>query len=349
MGNGEGRRGKRRVSVAVNLLLGGMLAVAALSPGEAAPPIPFDGWSSAGGAISSPCPPGYTCEVNVNDQGILQRLLTSPSGVRYIQLILDSATPQGRLREESFVRADNAPLSGIASKQVLDSTAAGNLTSAILINTGWAMDPGQAAVVVDQTLTDTTPEGAQFSQVFQKLIDQDANGIAIGYYTAIRQDVINSTLLTGGSLGPNDQDIHAFVLRQVQGTRNPTSGSATLPGGGMRGGGMGGGGMGGGMRGGGTFGGTVSWNVGDEVRVIWIGQICTGGCRQGGMMGGGMMGGGGGGMGGGGMGGMMGGGLFAYQAYDNLSDNAPEILTRSLFSTDPFTWQDPPFGPQPGL
>ncbi|GEM_PF-1899851 len=339
MANGEARRGSRHVSVAAHLLLSGILAVAVVSPGVAAPPVPFDGWSSVGGTINAPCPAGYTCEVNVNDQGILQRLLTSPSGVRYIQLILDSATPQGRLREESFVRADNAPLSGISSKQVLESTAAGNLISSILINTGWAMDPGQAAVAVDQTLTDTTPEGAQFSQVFQKLIDQDANGLAIGYYMAIRQDVINSTLMTGGTLGPNDQDIHAFVLRQVQGTRNPTSGSATLPGAGMMGGGMGGGGM----MGGGNFGGTVSWNIGDEVRVIWIGQICTGGCRQGGMMGGG----GGGGMGGG-MG-MMGGGLFAYQAYDNLSDTAPEILTRSLFSTDPFTWQDPPFGPQPGL
>jgi len=77
------------------------------------------------------------------------------------------------------------------------------------------------------------------------------------------------------------------------------------------------------------------------VKVIWIGQICTGACRQGGMMGGG------GGMGGG-MG-MMGGGLFAYQAYDNLSDAAAEITSYSLFQTDPFTWQDPPFGPQPSL
>ena len=57
-------------------------------------------------------------------------------------------------------------------------------------------------------------------------------------------------------------------------------------------------------------------------------------------------------MGGGGMGGgmgMMGGGLFAYQAYDNLSDAAPQINSRTLFSTDPLNWQDPPFGPQPSL
>ncbi len=315
-------------------VLAGYAALIVAAHAWAAPPMPFDNWTAnPDGTLTAPCPAGYACVVNVTGEGILQRLITAPDGRSYIQLVVYSPTPNGELREESFVRADNALENGLSSRQVLTSNGSvgENLTSIVLINTGWAMDPGQAAVQIEQTLVDITPEGTQFDQIFQKLIDHDANGLAIGYYMNIRQDLINSTLMNGVSLGPSDQDIHSFVLRQVQGTRNPVAGSATLPGGGM---------MGGGMMGGGVTGGTISWVPGDEVKVIWIGQICTGACRQGGGM-----------MGGGGMGGMgmMGGGLFAYQAYDNLSDTAPQINSLSLFSTDPIIWQDPPFGPQPSL
>ncbi len=334
--------GKARRVAAWTLAMG--LGVPAAVAG---PPVPFDNWNAPGGNIDAPCPNGYSCEINVNAQGILQRMITAPDGRRYIQLILTSDGPMGRLRDESFVRADNVPEGGIAAKQTMDTTGSQGeqLTSTTVLNTGWAMTPGQAAVELTQRLVDTTPEGVQFDQYFQKLIDQDANGVAIGYYMDIRQDIINSSLLNGVTLGPNDQDVHAFVVRQAQGTRQPTALTVTLPGGGMMGGGMGGGGMGGGMMGGGIYGGTLSWNQGDEVRAAWVGQICTGACRSGGMMGGGMM--GGGGMGGG-MG-MMGGGQFMWQAYDNLSDAAPQIMSRSIFSTAPFDWQDPPFGPQPGI
>jgi len=198
---------KRRSKRAWPWALAACSSLMAVPLAPAAPPVPFDNWNAnPDGSVAAPCPTGYTCEVNVTGTGILQRLITSPSGRRYIQLIVDSQTPSGELREESFVRADNAPENGIASKQVLTSTgsAGENLTSSVLINTGWAMDPGQAAVQIDQTLVDTTPEGVQFNQVFQKLIDQDANGLAIGYYMNIRQDVINSTLLNGVSLGPNE-------------------------------------------------------------------------------------------------------------------------------------------------
>ena len=98
-----------------------------------------------------------------------------------------------------------------------------------------------------------------------------------------------------------------------------------------------GGGMGDGMMGNGA-GGTVTWNAGDDVQVIWIGQLCEG-CQNGGMGGGGM----GGGMGGGGT------TTFSYQSFDNLVDAQDPIATASIISTDPFTWPDPPFGTQPTL
>jgi len=90
------------------------------------------------------------------------------------------------------------------------------------------------------------------------------------------------------------------------------------------------GGMGGG---GGLPGGTVSWNTGQEVQVIWIGQSCAGCVVSGGMMGG-MQGGG--------------SGVFSFQQYDNISSGA-SAASRSINSTAPLNWMSNPFGAQPGL
>ena len=85
-----------------------------------------------------------------------------------------------------------------------------------------------------------------------------------------------------------------------------------------------GGGMGGG---GGPGGGTVSWNTGDEIQVLWIGQTCPS-CDSGGMM--------------------SGGGSFSFQQYENLS-NGDFAASRMLNSTAPLNWLSDPFGNEPQL
>ena len=119
-------------------------------------------------------------------------------------------------------------------------------------------------------------------------------------------------------------------------------------GGGMGGGGGGAGAGGGGMAGGGMgmgpaqpTGGTVNWAAGDDVRAIYIGQVCEGCAFGPGMMnpGGGVM--------GGGMGMAGANGLYAYQAYDNLVDSLPPVVSQSITDPAPINWTDPPFGPQP--
>ena len=82
------------------------------------------------------------------------------------------------------------------------------------------------------------------------------------------------------------------------------------------------------MGGAGGAGGTVNWNAGNIVQVIWIGGNCAG-CQ----------------MFGGGMGGAN--GAFSFQAYDNLSESVSAIYTRSIFTTAPFGWVPNVFGPQP--
>lgn len=85
---------------------------------------------------------------------------------------------------------------------------------------------------------------------------------------------------------------------------------------------------GGGFGGNGGAGGTVNWNAGNIVQVIWIGGNCAG-CQQFG----------------GGMGGAN--GTLSFQAYDNLSESVSAIYTRSIFTTAPFGWVPNVFGPQP--
>ena len=78
-------------------------------------------------------------------------------------------------------------------------------------------------------------------------------------------------------------------------------------------------------------GGSVAWNTGAEVQVIWIGQICPG-CM----------------IGMGGMGGMGGAGAFGFQQYENISTGAA-AASRTIQGTAPFTWTNPPFGATPRL
>ncbi len=294
----------------------------------AGPPVPYDNWNTGGGPIDAPCPSGYTCEENVNDQGILQRILIDANGRRHVQLIIYDSNAQGTLAIESFVDAtENSAQNGIALKQTLTATdAAGTqLTVNALINTGWALDPTSPALRMEQTLTQND-RGVGFSSTFRYEVDRapgSEGGNTTGTFLDIRQDLVDSSVLTDNPA--TGQDLYSFVLRQVGGDRVTQGGTVSLAGGGM--------GM---MGGGGGRGGTLSWQAGDTVQAIWVGQLCEG-CQQGGM---------------GGMGGMGGSGgtvTFSYQAFDNLSDTAGDITSYSLNNTDPSSWADPPFGTMPTL
>ncbi len=304
------------------LLLITLITLPALAQGQ--PPTAFGGWTANGGAISAVCPSGYTCEDNVNDRGILQRILTDPSGKRFIQLVIHDAGPQGTLSVESFVDAsENANRDGIAIRQILDApTDQGRLNATATIYTGWAIDPSAPALQLQQSLVQNDPANQDFNNTFLYEVDRDGNDNRLGHYLDIRVDVI-----TPNNAGTTNQD--TVVIREAGGSRVAQSGSVTLP----RRGGMGGmGGMGGGGR-----GGSLSWQAGDSLQTIWVAQQCQG-CSSGGM--------GGGGMGGGGGGGLT---LFSYQAFDDLSDSAGAINSYSLSDTAPLAWPDPPLGPAPAF
>jgi len=248
------------------------------------------------------------------------------------------------------------------------------MTYRVAINTGWAVTAGQPAVDIFQNIKHTTPEGIVMDYTFKFSQNQDAGGNVTGKLWSVDQLVTNAAVIGVGNLGT--QDDQRTIISRASGDFI-TAGSAILPfsvGGGMVGmaggagvlpnpsnaldtppantivpisqttpfanppgaptGGMGMAGMGmmgmGMMAAGVLAGGTITWNTGDEIQMMWIGAVCPG-CMNG--MGG--MGQGFGGM-----------GSFSFQQYENITAGVA-AATRSLQTSAPFTWTDPPFGPQP--
>ena len=285
----------------------------------AEPPVAFGGFTDTGGTITAPCPATFECIVGVNDVGILQRTLRAANGDEFTQLIITGTDSRGTtMVDESFIRMNSA-LSGISLQQTIFDAAGGvdQLNARTVLNTGWANTAGPAIDITQSLIS-----GAEYSDTFAYSVDLDANGNVLGTYTDISQTLTNSTAAFSNLTPPTGADVQKFVARRASGTRNPSAGSASL------GRGMGGGGMDGG-------GGTINWNVGDDLQIVWIGMRCEG-CGDGG-----------GGMGGGGMGGGTFNVTFSYEMIDNLSDTISPIMTASIISTNPFVWPDPPFGVAP--
>ena len=322
------------------IFLLGLLS-SAVQTAFAAPPTAFDKWSQGSNGLSSNCPSNFTCSDTIADKGMLQRTLIDNNGKRFYQTVIYDKMADGTtLSSESFVLGNNLG-DGISTKQVLHATGKTTISSESIIDSGWATSSGKGSVTkINQQLSDSSLKGVGYTDSFIFESTQDANENTTGYYLDIRQEVTDSSgttppsgsIIEGNLSGPSSgQDKHVFVTRKASGIYVPGSGSVSLPSPS---------GMGGMMGGGSTLsGGSVSWKSGDEVQVLWIGQVCDG-CQNAG----GMMGGGGGGMGGGG--GTGGNAVYSYQAYSNLSGNN-SASSQSLSSTSPLNWNSSIFGAKP--
>lgn len=263
--------------------------------------------------------------------------------------------------ETTQLRAFNT---GVATQYSMSQTVGTtNMTYSFSLNTGYFNNVGEPAVQINHDVTDTA-FGIGFDYSFTYTQRRNGQGGITGWLYGIDQFVTNSAVIGAGNGGTRDDQ--NFVLRRASGDYI-TAGSATLPpsaGGGM--GGMGGGAPGANPAGGGESppanavvptpqptpfpqppgaptgnpamggggggvppGGSVAWGAGSEVQVIWIGQVCPG-CM----------------IGMGGMGAMGGTGSFSFQQYENIS-TAQAAATRTIAGAAPFTWTNPPFGPQP--
>jgi len=289
------------------------------SPVYAGPPIAYDSWSESAGVITASCPTGFNCQGDSSDQGMMQRILYDSNGDQYIhQVITEFTADEGNMTLETFVFSSNGEAdSGIASKQHLyHNQTDKNLDVMIYLNTGWA-NTGENVVEISQ-YKDTTTNGNSnifYTDSFTYYERRDTTTQEInGTYVDLTQGQLGSTYFqSDGAIVTTQTDQYSFVNRQASGVFNPIATVASLTnywsGSTLNANGA-------------TGGGTVAWDPGDAVRMIWWGQYCSG--------------------------------CSGYSA--NMSLQVLENMTTSSITAGqrygvnaPMSWPNPPFGDTPGI
>lgn len=242
--------------------IAGVVAMAVPLGIQAAPV--FDNWSANAGTITAGTSPGdycasvgVSCTELVSGDGFLQQQVVDGTET-YIQTIITDSGVTGAAAalpysDESFIR--QGATSGVMSQQRSTETTTGfDFSNTVSLYTGWAAAISPSANVnINQTFTDqgvVAITGDGLFNSFVMNINQDGSGTVTGKQTSLRQD-----LGMGDGISLNDTDSQSFVLEQISGDLNTSTGSIAL-----------------GVSSSGTGGGTVNWSAGDDVLVAWLGQ-----------------------------------------------------------------------------
>ncbi len=288
---------------------------------NAGSPIPYDSWTESAGVITADCPIGFSCMGDSSDHGMMQRILFDSNGDQYIHQVITEFTPdQGNMTLETFVFSSNDTATpGIASKQhIYHDQTTKYMDVLIYLNTGWA-NTGENVVQVNQSKNIVTNNNTNIfyedSFTYYERRDtttQEINGI----YIDISQGQLGSTYFqSDGAIVTSQSDQYSFVNRQASGVFNPVAGSASLsnlfPGN---------------ERildvNGATGGGTVTWDPGDSLRMIWWGQYCIGCDSNSANM--------------------------TLQALENITTNTA-TAGQKRYVTSPMLWPEAPFGAEPSI
>lgn len=293
----------------------------------AGPPVPYNGWSVANGAVATNCASGFTCATLAASPGFLQRnIRNSATGREYFQTILTGTAASGTatsgvpFSDETFVLGGTGGtgVAGIASTQTMRlqntspiSTTALNMTT--IINSGWAAEAGLPNISIAQEVTETDARGMQFRATATIKGNNDQNGNQIG--TDLRVDTVFTQPVgmeqvgdDGSSVSTTLRDAEASTVRRIGGNMLTAAGTATLP-----------------------NGRSISWQPGATLNAVWAGQLFTRRDDVGETQGNRGM-------------GWTGGG---FQSYDVLGDNVGLAAYYNFGSPGPYNWATTPFGPAP--
>lgn len=228
----------------------------------AAPPISYGNFSASAGAITAgACPSGFSCAAAITGDGFLQRQVTDTgTGTVYFQTIIvdkGSTIADGTdlsaatFADESFVQQGGG--TGIAdSSHVLAGPVApdtSTFTGDTQINVGWAKGPTEDLINVNQTINDPNKAVMIFN-----LTDNSTDNT--NPVVTLDQTV---WMADGAGNNPNNDRQHMY-LKQLQAASSGTT--AALPTGA-------------------TPATTLSYNAGDIIQAMWLGQQVTGGTTGG--------------------------------------------------------------------
>jgi len=276
----------------------------------------FSRWDVINGAISIDCSLGITCSGNgQRGNGFLQQIVSDDNtGKQYIQTIvtdMDATGSAGALTfsSETLV-ALNSDEDGMLNLQLMKGDGPGNqngFSDRTVIRTGWADSPSLPTVEFTQHLAAIIPQqGFEFSSKFEyKANIDETSGSPTGFLMDIEQISKGSFNLVPQLIDTSRRDDWMFVRREVAGDMLTSSGSAST----------GSGDRWSGSRGGSSSNSSISWQPGDDIKVTWVGQVFDFEDRDTERA------------------------FFAYQTYDNISDDFP--ATRETDPEDgpsPFNW-----------
>ncbi len=256
----------------INIILPGLAFAAA--------PVAFDQWQADGGIINSQCPDGFSCDVLVSENGILQRGIIDLSDDRYyIQTFIADKNVSGAAStlpyaNEHYVRMSefNSPLDeslGLASKQSVNFADASNNEAFVSVSeifSGWAAPEGMSrAFNFSQSAQEINAiYGVAFDNKFDYEKNVDLAGSTMGYSLDILQTIGMHNVATW-TIGQGDDksanklcsdricsaldgpSVQHFVQQERGGNLSP-AGENTLP----------------------NKGKTVYRDAGDNVKVVWI-------------------------------------------------------------------------------
>lgn len=242
------------------------------SPSGSGSPVPFGGWTEVNGVVSVNCPANFTCTTVASGKGFAQLKLTDTrTSKSYFQMVVTGGptgtSPGSAFSNESIVLAGQMPAqfttpdpdrvpqtptiqsgtnnsSGIANRTLI-SDSADAMSSASVINTGWATAAGVPSIQLSQSSSFTT---------FEYAANRDANDKRTGYKLKIIQDARSL---------PGDSDWklewlekQRFTHMAIGGDMLTAAGSTTFPG-----------------------GRSLAWKPGDAVTVTMMLQNVNGGIQ----------------------------------------------------------------------
>lgn len=286
----------------------------------AAPPISYGQYTASAGTITtgavvggtftaSACPTGFTCGAEIKGDGFMQRQITeTSSGSVYFQtVILDKGTTATSNPTTGYVDLSAKPFAdesfvlqgggtGIADSSHVFATPVAPDTSTFTgdtaINVGWAKTAPENAIDVHQVINDPAKANMDF-----RLTDASSDN---------SQPIvtIDETVYMADALGnnPNNDRQHLY-LKQLKAATGGTT--VALPASNP------------------PVATTVSYNGGDIVQVMWLGQQVTGGTSGGAQ-------------------------LFGTQSYTVNPTTTPTSVSYSdQTATGPWNWDTTFFGAAP--
>jgi len=227
--------------------LAGAMAAMYAGASFAAPPAEvstFNQWTANNGAITYNCPAGWSCSTIAEGNGFLQLSMQQAGATdAYIRTIVTdqnatvdpTTTPPSFADETVVLMTVNLGGGGAANPHIIGQQTINQTTpdgtqfaANTSIATGWGLVAGADTITIDQVLVNLGGAGYADDFVSNFFYAADADNDGDGQPDGFNMELDQVVGLQQGTVG-SPTDLQVFTLRQIAGTKQAATGTATLP------------------------------------------------------------------------------------------------------------------------